>query len=179
MRSRLPPRVALVALTVLLALPLTVLLLRLNLGGGPVVVAQDPLVGKTAPEIRLMSLDGTQIALTDLRGRPVIVNFWASWCLPCRDEFPLLKQTRERYASDGLEILGVVHDDGADPARAFAASYGATWPMVVDTDDVAWNAYRGAFVPISYFVDRAGIVRAVSYGPPPTDVLDQYVAKIL
>ena len=179
MRSRLPPRVALIALVVLLALPVAVLVLRLNLGGGPVVVAQDPLVGQPAPDIRLASLDGTPMALSDLRGKPVIINFWASWCLPCRDEFPLLKTTRERYGSDGLEILGVVHDDGADPARAFAASYGATWPMVVDTDDVAWNAYHGAFLPISYFVDRAGIVRAVSYGPPPVAVMDQYVAKII
>lgn len=180
MKSKLPPRVALAAIAILLALPLTVIVLRLNLGGnGPVVVAQDPLVGALAPEISLTTLGGQRMTLSELRGKPVIVNFWASWCLPCREEFPLLVATRTRYANEGLEILGVVHDDGAEPARAFAASYGAAWPMVLDSDDVAWNAYHGAFVPISYFVDRAGVVRAVSYGPPPSDVLDQYIAKIL
>src|SRR5688572_12739911 len=176
----MPPRVAVAAVAILLALPVALLVLRLNLGGvGPVVVNQDPLVGAEAPEISLATLDGQPMTLSSLRGRPVIINFWASWCLPCREEFPLLASTRTRYASEGLEILGVVHDDGAEPARAFAASYGATWPMVIDTDDVAWNTYHGAFVPISYFVDRAGVIRAVSYGPPPADVLDQYIAKIL
>lgn len=180
MKSKLPPRVALAAIAILLALPLTVILLRLNLGGsGPIVVGQDPLVGSPAPEISLMTLDGQPMTLSGLRGKPVIVNFWASWCLACREEFPLLAVTRARYANEGLEILGVVHDDGAEPARAFAASYDAKWPMVLDADDVAWNAYHGAFVPISYFVDRAGVIQAVSYGPPPSDVLDQYIAKIL
>jgi cytochrome c biogenesis protein CcmG/thiol:disulfide interchange protein DsbE len=175
----LPPRIALVAITVVVAVALAVIALRLNLGGGPVVVRQDPLVGQPAPEISLDTLDGTPLTLSSLRGRPVIVNFWASWCLPCREEFPRLVEARARYDAEGLEILGVVHDDGAAPAAAFAASYGATWPMVLDVNDVAWNTYRGAFVPISYFVDRAGIVQAVSYGPPPLDVLDEYIAKIL
>jgi cytochrome c biogenesis protein CcmG/thiol:disulfide interchange protein DsbE len=183
MRSRFPPRAALVALAIVLALPIIVLASRLNLGGAPegssVVVGRDPLMDAAAPEISLATVDGREVSLSDYRGRPVIVNFWASWCVPCRDEFPLLAAARAAHEADGLEILGVIHDDSARSAAAFAATYSAAWPLLDDAADVAWNAYHGAFVPVSYFVDRAGIVRAVSYGPPPSASLAGLLAKIL
>jgi cytochrome c biogenesis protein CcmG/thiol:disulfide interchange protein DsbE len=181
--TRFPPRVALAALALILALPIIVLGSRLNLGGVPegssVVVGRDPLMDAAAPEISLTTVDGRQVALSDYRGRPVIVNFWASWCVPCREEFPLLVTARANHEAEGLEILGVIHDDSAQSAAAFAATYNAEWPLLFDVDDVAWNAYHGAFVPVSYFVDRDGIVRAVSYGPPPSASLDALLAKIL
>ncbi|HYI23398.1 MAG TPA: TlpA disulfide reductase family protein [Candidatus Limnocylindrales bacterium] len=148
-------------------------------GSNVIVVESNPLIGQPAPDFRLATVDGQELALSDLRGRPVIVNFWASWCIPCRDEFPVLRAARESHADDDLEIIGVVHDDGPQTAADFADAYGATWPMVVDTDDVAWNAYRGVFLPLSYFIDRDGIVRAVSYGPPPADALEAYIDQIL
>jgi len=182
MRARFPPRIALVAIALVLALPIIVLGSRLNLGGVPAgssVVGRNPLMDAAAPEISLTTVDGRQVALSDYRGRPVIVNFWASWCVPCRDEFPLLAAARAAHQDEGLEILGVIHDDSAESAAAFAASYDAEWPLLLDADDVAWNAYHGVFVPVTYFVDRAGIVRAVSYGPPPSASLDGLLAKIL
>jgi cytochrome c biogenesis protein CcmG/thiol:disulfide interchange protein DsbE len=181
--TRFPPRIALVALALIMALPIVVLASRLNLGAAPegssVVVGRDPLMDTAAPEISLTTVDGRQVALSDYRGRPVIVNFWASWCVPCREEFPLLAAARAQHQAEGLEILGVIHQDSAQSAAAFAATYEAAWPLLVDADDVAWNAYHGAFVPVSYFIDRAGIVRAVSYGPPPSASLESLLAKIL
>ena len=106
-----------------------------------------------------------RVRLSDLRGRPVLVNFWASWCIPCRDEFPQLVDAYARYRDDGLEILGIVHDDSADGARTFAADYGATWPILDDAEDVAWEDYLGIGVPQSYFIDRDGVVQAFSLGP--------------
>jgi cytochrome c biogenesis protein CcmG/thiol:disulfide interchange protein DsbE len=144
-----------------------------------VVVDGSPLLGQPAPEISLSTVDGVPVSLSALRGRPVIVNFWASWCVPCRDEFPLLVEAYERYSGQGLEILGVIHDDGPQTAAAFARSYGATWPLLQDPDDAAWRVYRGALVPITYYIDRAGIIRAISYGPPPSGYLDQEIQKIL
>ena len=86
---------------------------------------------------------------------------------------------RAAHQADGLEILGVIHDDSAQNAAAFAATYNAEWPLLDDVEDVAWTAYHGFAVPVSYFIDRAGIVRAVSYGPPPSASLDSLLAKIL
>jgi len=144
-----------------------------------IVVGRNPLMDQPAPNFTLQTLDGKTISLADLRGKPVIVNFWASWCVPCRDEFPLLVSAYQRYSGQGLQIVGVIHDDGPQTATDFAKSYGATWPLVLDPGDSVWQAYNGALVPISYFIDRSGVVRVVSYGPPPAGFMDQEIAKIL
>ncbi len=166
-----------------LAIVVVALALNLSLGRDPnpslVVVGANPLIGRPAPEVDLQTVDGETVSLSSLRGRPVIVNFWASWCIPCRDEFPLLVDAYDRHSDEGLEILGIVHDDGPQAASAFANSYGATWPLLMDPDNVAWRAFMGAFVPITYFVDRDGIIQSASYGPPPSGFLDAELEKIL
>jgi cytochrome c biogenesis protein CcmG/thiol:disulfide interchange protein DsbE len=146
---------------------------------GSVVFIGSPLLGKPAPEIALTATDGRTVSLSDYRGRPVIVNFWASWCIPCREEFPQFVAARSAHAEDGLEILGVVHQDGADTASAFARDHDASWPMLMDNADAAWNAYRALGVPSTYFVDRDGIVRATSLGPVTETSLPQQLATIL
>lgn len=172
----------LIALAGILAIVVVAVGLSVNLGRpapSVIVIERHPLIGQPAPDFRLATLAGGQLALSDFRGRPVIVNFWASWCDPCREEFPLLKAARARYAGEGLEILGVIHDDGAEAASAFAESTDARWPMLLDEHDEAWRAYNGLFLPISFYIDRTGVVQAVSYGPPPAGVLDGQIAKIL
>jgi cytochrome c biogenesis protein CcmG/thiol:disulfide interchange protein DsbE len=143
------------------------------------VVGGHPLIGQAAPEIDLTTLDGERVTLSELRGRPVLINFWATWCIPCRDEFPLMAAAYEEHAADGLEILGIVHDDTADGARAFASDMGARWPMLMDSDDVAWNDYVGVGMPTSFFVDRDGIVRAFSLGGFTEDGLTAQLETIL
>lgn len=143
-------------------------------------MSRDPLIGRPAPPVELADLDGRPVRLADYRGRPVIVNFWASYCEPCREEFPLFRSARERHRGQGLEILGVIRsDDDLAAARAFARQYDARWPLLPDPQNTAWRAYGGRGLPTTYFVDREGIVQAVSYGPPPSGVLDEQLAKIL
>lgn len=154
---------AIAVLTVALAL------LLVPLGGsdpdeGPTSVGGHPLQGEAAPAIDLQTLDGQQMTLSELRGRPVLINFWATWCLPCRDEFPLMVEAYAAHEADELEILGIVHDDTVEGARAFAADMGAEWPMLNDADDVAWEDYIGVGMPTSFFVDPEGIVRAFAIG---------------
>ena len=148
-------------------------------GSGPVVIGGSPLLDKPAPAIDLFDLDGNRVTLAQLAGRPVIVNIWASWCIPCRDEFPKLVGAYGEYRDAGLEVLGIVHDDATDSARAFAQEQGATWPMLMDVDDVVWRDYIGLGVPQTYFIDADGVVRALTFGPFSAAGLAAGLAKIV
>lgn len=174
---------------VVVIVALTVLTGALAYGSGPVgqtspsasliVIGSNPLVGRTAPDFTLQTTDGQTVTLSELRGKPVILNFWASWCVPCREEFPLLVSAYQKYSGDGLQIVGVIFKDGPQAAGDFAKSYGATWPLLVDPGNVVANKYNGTIVPVSYYIDRDGVIRTVSYGPPPSGFLDDQIKQIL
>lgn len=143
------------------------------------VIGPHPLLEKAAPDFVLQDLEGHRVRLTDYRGRPVIVNFWASWCIPCRTEFPLLRAARDRYADQGLEVLGIVFDDDADSARAYMATSGATWPALIDDGGRMAAAYKVNGPPLSFFIDGSGTVRSITYGPPPSGTIDDRIRAIL
>ncbi len=155
-------------------------------GAGPagaqasvIVVGAGGLDGHPAPAFRLQDLQGQTVDLASFAGRPVVVNFWASWCIPCQQEFPLYRQALGQYAAQGLEVLGIIYDDTPDRARAFMRREDATWPALIDPEGAAARAYRVAAIPTSFFVDRHGVIRAASYGPPPADALASYLRQIV
>ena len=148
-------------------------------GNSVIVIGSGGLVGQPAPPFRLADLAGATVSLSDYAGRPVIVNFWASWCIPCQQEFPMYRQARDEFESRGLEVLGIIHDDASDAARAFMTRHGGDWPALLDPGDAVASAYRVVGIPTSFFVDRHGTIRDVSYGPPPADALAAYVQQIL
>jgi peroxiredoxin len=125
---------------------------------------EGDLEGKPAPPITGQTLDGATISLADLRGSPVVVNFWGPSCPPCRDEFPLFKEKLAEHEDDGLVILGVLMLDPPEPAREFVAAYGATWPTVIDPDEAIRDAYRTLARPTSYFIDGDGILQSIQIG---------------
>lgn len=127
-------------------------------GGSPTAI------GSQAPDFTLMSTDGETVRLSDLRGRPVIVNFWASWCVPCIEEFPLLRDAAERHAEDDLAIVGVVFDDGPETASAFMEEHGGTWPALLDPDASVASAYAVFGPPETYFIGRDGRIVARQIG---------------
>ncbi len=155
-----------VVLAVVLFVPLNGSPPRASPGAsGTTTVGGSPLLDKPAPAIALKDLEGNDVTLADFAGRPVLLNIWASWCVPCRAEFPMLIGAYGEYRDQGLAMLGIVHDDSAANARTFAQQQGATWPMLMDTDRAVWRDYLGLGVPQSYFIDEQGIVRAFSIGP--------------
>lgn len=134
--------------------------------------------GAPAPAFVGTTLDGERLALADLRGRPVIVNFWGPSCVQCRNEFPLFLRKLDEHAADGLAIVGVLMFDPPAPARDFIAAFGATWPTVDDPDGAIRTAYRAVARPQTYFIDRDGILREIQVGELIDDEFELLYASI-
>jgi cytochrome c biogenesis protein CcmG/thiol:disulfide interchange protein DsbE len=175
-RSRLPIAY-LVAAGVLPLILMGLLVVRLaTVSGGLAVPAQ---IGDPAPAFTLTDLNGRPISLQALRGRPVIVNFWASWCGPCVEEMPLLERASAEHASDGLAVVGIVFQDRAEAARAFAARIGASWPAAIDPGNAVAKAYGVDAPPASFFISRSGIVAGRQIGQLSAADLERQLASIL
>jgi cytochrome c biogenesis protein CcmG/thiol:disulfide interchange protein DsbE len=135
--------------------------------------------GQPAPALSGTALDGTPVDLASLKGKPVIVNFWASWCTPCREEFPLFqKKLAELGPADGLEMVGVLYKDQPEPAKAFLHDLGATWPTIEDQDGALAKAWRTVAPPQTYFIDKDGVVRGIQIGQVREEDFDTQYAKI-
>lgn len=161
---------------------------RLIPGSGPgetsVVVGPHPLEGKPAPDFTLAEVGGGDtITLSALRGQPVVVNFWAPSCVPCRAEFPVLKSALAAHADSGLTILGIWFRggkflDSPDDVTSFMAQQGADWPALADPGGVVQDAYAVVVPPTTFFIDRSGVVRAVQLGEMTAELLERQLAKI-
>ena len=136
-------------------------------------------VGDRLPNFTLPSLDGRCVQLSDFRGRPLVINFWASWCNPCRDEFPLLAEARDRHEDDGLEILGITHDDIVSDSRRFADEQDAAWPLLVDEGNTVADVFRIGQIPQSFFIDADGRVRGHLFGFTTARELEAQVRRAL
>lgn len=162
----------------IVVLPLTLLLFH-GFGRDPREIP-SPLIGKPAPSFSLRALDGTTLTADRLRGRPYVVNFWASWCLPaCVDEHPVLLEAEQRYG-EAVQIVGVVYNDSPGAARAFLDRYGdGGWPQLTDEGGRLAVEYGVTGPPESYFVDAAGIVRAKQFGPLTVAAMDHRFGALL
>jgi cytochrome c biogenesis protein CcmG/thiol:disulfide interchange protein DsbE len=142
-------------------------------------VVGDAGPGSPAPALAGATLDGARFDLATLRGRPVVVNFWASWCVPCRTEFPLFKDALTGHAAAGLAIVGALFNDDPDNARKFLTTTGATWPSVTDPDASIARAWRVVAPPQTYFIGRDGIIASRQIGEVTRADLDRQLAAIL
>lgn len=135
--------------------------------------------GDPAPALAGTTLEGKPFDLAALKGRPVIVNFWASWCVPCRDEFPLFKDALVKGAASDLAIVGVVFNDDDGAARTFLADAGAGWPSVSDPDGKLARAWKVVAPPQTYFIDRDGTIRSRQIGQVTEADLQRQLDAIL
>ncbi len=132
-----------------------------------------PFRGFLAPEISLQTPDGETVALSELRGQPVLVNIWASWCAPCRAEMPAIERVFREYEQQGLIVLAVnaTNQDSLRSALDFVDQYGLTFPILLDTTGVASRAYQLRALPSSYFIGRDGVIQEVVIGGPMSEAL--------
>ena len=126
-------------------------------------------VGATAPDYGAIELDGDSIRLADLRGDVVLLNVWATWCHPCREEIPALQALHEQHAGRGLQVVGVSVDAGgladADRVRAFADEFGVTYPIWLDPNERVAREFFTIGVPTTVLIGRDGLIRWRHTGP--------------
>jgi cytochrome c biogenesis protein CcmG/thiol:disulfide interchange protein DsbE len=136
--------------------------------------------GEPAPASSLPRLEGGGSgSLADYRGRWVLVNFWASWCVPCREEAPLLESFQRHHGGPGFTVVGIDSRDLSDDGRAFVRRFGLSYPQLRDGDGATAHDFGTTGVPENYLVDPRGKVRLLVRGPVTGEYLEREVAPLL
>ncbi len=132
-----------------------------------------PQQGFLAPDFTLETLAGESITLSELRGKAVLLNFWATWCPPCRAEMPAFQQAYQDYSDQDFVILAVnaIQQDNLAAIHEFQAEYGLSFPIVLDNDGNVSRAYQVRSLPTSFFIDKDGVISEVVIGGPIAEAL--------
>jgi peroxiredoxin len=140
-------------------------------------LASSGLTGQAAPDFALKSSMGTNLRLSEYRGDVVMVNFWATWCGPCRQEMPLLDELFSRYERVGFSLLGVNIDDDSGKAMNMVSELGVSFPVLFDSRKEVSKLYEVDAMPVTVLIDREGTVRYVHHGYKP-GYEDKYLDQI-
>ncbi|WPB73174.1 redoxin domain-containing protein [Archangium violaceum] len=136
------------------------------------------LKGQPAPAFTLKALDsGARVTSEQLKGRPMVINFWASWCGPCKMEHPVLEWGAREFGGQA-QFLGVVFEDTEDNAKQFLSRMGASFPQLIDQNSGVAVAYGVAGVPETYFIDAQGIIRGKHVGPIDPESMAQWIREL-
>lgn len=144
-----------------------------------------PQVATVAPNLAFSFYDNYQwenrpnLTLEELRGHPIMINFWASWCAPCRQEAPVLEKVWGEYADQGVVFIGIAWSDTEKKALEYLAEYGISYPNAPDLELKGANKYRLRGVPETYFIDTKGVIQAYHEGPMNADTLRNYLNSLL
>ncbi len=150
---------------------------RQSLFGTSSAPRRPPTVDLPAPEFDLPLLGGGSQKLSALRGKPVVINFWATWCPPCKEETPLLQRYSQKYAGK-LVLLGIDRGEDADTVYPFVKEMGLTYPILLDETERAVADYYARDIPVTFFIDEQGILRGQHLGLLTEDLLVRYLKTI-
>ena len=150
--------------------------------GGPAGSASNsrrlpPTVGSPVKDFQLTALDGSAMRLSTLQGKPVVINFWATWCAPCREEMPLLNQYAEKYA-DRVIVLGVNDGETEQQIDEFLVETPVAFPILLDTTNAVTDDYYVRSLPMTFFIDAEGVLRAQHLGMLSENLLARYLQTI-
>ena len=139
--------------------------------------AAAPVMGSPAPDFSLTTTNGELIQLSSLRGKPILLNFWATWCKPCEYEMPLIQETFESHSSD-LLIIGVNVSEEKEDVQDYLDEYELTFPVLLDLNHKVSNLYRVSGIPVSFFIDSEGIIQVVQVGTLSKTQLKHNLAQL-
>lgn len=141
--------------------------------------ARPGAIHSTAPDFSLQDINGHPLELSNYRGKVVLLNFWATWCTPCRGEIPNFVQWQDSYGPQGFQILGISMDDGPDPVRTFYQQFKMNYPVAVGTDKLA-QSYGGVLgLPVSFLIGRDGKIAAKYVGAVQIPTVEQEIKSQL
>lgn len=164
-------------LAVLVIIIIILIIMGYAIFGKREAVTSSPLVGKQAPDFTLKQFDGEEIKLSDLRGKTVLVNFWASWCMPCRQEARALEESWEKYKDKDVVFIGVNVWDEQSSAISYMDKYGGPYPHGTDPAEEIQVEYGIGGVPETYFISPSGVIIDKYNGPLTERIIDYYLQK--
>ncbi|MGK7346709.1 MAG: TlpA family protein disulfide reductase [Candidatus Nitrospinota bacterium M3_3B_026] len=164
--KRFPARLALVMFSLFMA------------WAHPAMADLSAMVGKPAPPMSLKTVDGADLSLGSLKGKGVILNFWATWCPPCKVEMPELEKTHRDGADDGIVVVGVNYQEGPETVKRYVEQTSLSLPIVLDTGGEVSRRYRVTALPTTFFIDRDGVVAGFFVGPLTAETLDEWESKL-
>jgi cytochrome c biogenesis protein CcmG, thiol:disulfide interchange protein DsbE len=141
-------------------------------------LSEAPQVGFLAPDFTLTGTNGKQVSLSDYRGQPVVLNFWATWCPPCRAEMPFFQNASVKYNGRAV-ILGIDQAESAATVTTFAAQVGVSYPLLLDLDSAVNLRYNIRALPTTIFIDASGVIREIHVGIISQAVLEDRIERLL
>lgn len=153
-----------------------VIFLSGNSAGAQVRSREIPEIGKTFPDFTLEKMSGGNLTFSELRGRPILLNFWATWCEPCRDEMPLLQNLAQENGE--LVVLGINNNEPVAVIERFVRSVQITFDILLDVDGKIAGKFQVFGFPTTYFIDQEGILRAIHVGQLDEELLTSYLEKM-
>ena len=142
--------------------------------------AQRPQIDNPAPDFQFQNPEGQPVSLSDLQGKPVLINFWATWCSPCIYEMPYLQQVYEEWSDKGLMVLAINIGESSAQVEAFMQSHDLSLPVLLDTNQDTAQGYNIQYIPSSFFIDKDGIIQEKIVGAFTSKIaIEEKLSKII